>query len=203
MTINSYIPECFTSNLDRFLALENLKSSLFGQLITCTGLGETYISYAPIQIYDKKFIFHLAAGNPHCDAIVQHEISFIVMGTHGYISPSWYVNNSVPTWNYSLCILNGSATEIHSKDKAIKSLTDITEFFEAQHEASWKIESLGEERINKALNRLRFFEVSIEHVQCKSKMSQNKSTEDIDAILKNLERLNCIDLAQCIREENK
>ncbi len=202
MTINTYIPDFFKSSLDRFQALEDIQSSMFGQLITSVGPGETYISYTPIQIYDNSFIFHLAAGNPHCEFIAGHNISFVAMGTHGYISPSWYINNSVPTWDYTLCILNGVATEIHSTEKAIKSLVDITEFFERQHNASWKIDSLGEERVNNVLSRLRFFEVSIDSAEYKSKMSQNKSQEDIRSVIKNLEDIGRFSLAKCIKDEN-
>ena len=44
---------------------------------------------------------HVARANPHWTHLAQSEASVIFLGSHAYISPSWYVSTDrVPTWNY-------------------------------------------------------------------------------------------------------
>ena len=120
---------------------------------------------------------HLAAAN---------EVLCIFHGPHAYISPSWYVEqHTVPTWNYAVVHVYGKPALVD--DAELKQIVfDTTAKFESTMATPWKI-PLSEQEIAGMLKAIAGFKIEITRVEAKFKLGQNRSREDQEKMLHNLE----------------
>lgn len=195
-----YIPDKFDYGNDRRLIDLFVDEYFFGQIISFSG-NESDLSYSPVE-YEaslNELIFHLAADNPHCESIENGvEQSCIFNGPSSYVSPAFYINNSVPTWNYLSVIFSGPVTRVDDKEQAINHLSRLTEYFENENESSWDISSLGD-RLEIVLDKIRVYRLSIAGTTAKFKMSQNKTMDDRASVEKELRKKGKVDVADVMR----
>src|SRR5512143_3036507 len=97
-----YVPQHFAESDPTTLAAF-IDAHPFGTLVTSVE-GVPFASHVPF-IYDRAaglLHCHLARGNPqwrHFES--SPEALAIFAGPHSYISPTWYTDAGVPTWNYA------------------------------------------------------------------------------------------------------
>ena len=106
----------------------------------------------------------------------------IFHGPHAYITPTWYEEDDVPTWNYAVVHARGIARIIDDAPRMLKILAAVVNRFEGAHsppENRWKFwlpEDLA--KPEDLLASIVGFEIEVTAIEAKFKLSQNRSGED-------------------------
>ena len=154
------LPEAEISNIPLLLAHENGKSYLRG---------------------------HIARANPlHQLLKCNPDLLCIFNGPHGYISPSYYHSEAlnVPTWNYAVVHVKGQARLVDTT-QLISILDASIDKHEAKLKQPWSID-WNNELAHKKLNGIIGFELEISHIQGKFKLSQNRTIEEKNNVMREL-----------------
>lgn len=178
-----YIPRHF-SITDQEEIFAFVEANAFGQLISLVD-GKLFSSHLPFLLSDDKsrLLGHLALQNPQHAELDGQEVLVTLEGPHDYISPSWYSSPGVPTWNYQAVHIYGQCRVIRSSDRLAAIVNALTRKNEAGLQAPWE-----PEYNSSMLNAIVGFEVVIATIQCKYKLSQNRSIEDRQQVIKQLEK---------------
>jgi transcriptional regulator len=154
----------------------------FGVLITPSdaGLKVTHLPLLYVPSPGEGVISgHTAKGNDHCKFLDGVKESVVIFqGPNAYVSPEWYETRpAVPTWNYAVVHMRGPVTAIHDPDWLAKHVDELVDTHEAgigegSEEASY------EEIRAKLLGGIVGFQMIVESVEGKFKLSQNRSEED-------------------------
>ena len=75
---------------------------------------------------------------------------------------------------------------IDDREKVWELLKEITEVYENTN--GWKLPE--EEKFKDLTSYIRFFSIDIKNIEAKFKFSQNKSKEDIESVIRSLEKNN-------------
>lgn len=132
-----------------------------------------------------KLVCHIAKANPQWKDI-SGEALVIFPGPHKYISPSWYESGqAVPTWNYMSAHVYGNIKIIEDTEGRYNAVKELVELFEPEKER-YSIENLKPEYLEGLLKGIVVFEIAINSVEGKEKLSQNHSAERQKRIIENL-----------------
>lgn len=140
---------------------------------------EPFVTHLPL-IYreDGKLIGHIDKFNPQTELLKDDKpITIIFSGPQCYISPSIYSTTQLPTWNYIKVHLKGTVKRIESKEALKTSLIKMTEFLEAP-EHKYVLEA-DNPSMDRNLDYIKMFEISIDEWEGKFKLSQDKNPIDI------------------------
>lgn len=124
---------------------------------------------------------HIARGNSMWkDVPSGSEVLAIFQGPSQYISPSWYPSKSehgrvVPTWNYAVVHARGNIA--WNQDKAwLRTLVEtLTNRHEAGQLSPWHVSDAPETFIQQMLSAIVGFEIAINDMTGKWKLSQNRT----------------------------
>jgi len=190
-----YIPKHFKVTDDDEI-LSFLQANSFGQLIS-RHQDRLFSSHLPFLIAaDVKFQkCHLARQNPQWQDIENQEVLIILPGPHDYISPSWYQNPGVPTWNYQAVHIYGHCRIFDDAGSLSEVVNELTAKHEAKLTEPWTPQY--QEAMLKAIIGI---EIEITDIQCKYKLSQNRPAEDHQVVIDNLEQLGSEALSQAMRK---
>jgi transcriptional regulator len=151
--------------------------------IAVAAADRVHFAYAPVVLDGEgrgRARFHLARQNPVCTLVDGALVQFSFLGDDAYISPDWYESKAlVPTWNYSVVEAGGIAKKL-DRTALRELLVDLS----AQHEARlspkppWLIDKVPEPRIEAMLTAIEGFEVPLDRLEGKFKLSQDKSEAD-------------------------
>ena len=103
-------------------------------------------------------------------------------GPHGYISPTWYVEPGVPTWNYAAVHVYGRARAIDDPVLTARHVERLAERYERGSAEPW-VPSYDPRRLAGIVG----LEIRIGEMQGKFKLSQNRSAEDRARVAARLE----------------
>ena len=186
-----YIPNHFR-NTD-LPAIENfIGQNAFAQLIS-TADGLPLVSHIPIELAlnkkgDKVLHGHLARGNPQWKSFNEQPVLTVFQGPHAYISSSWYNHVNVPTWNYIAVHITGKIKLIDN-DELYQSLIELVNKYETGKQSPVTVEGMAE-YVRQQMKGIVGFEISIDKIEGKWKLSQNRDTDDFKNIILELEKLN-------------
>ena len=146
-----------------------------------------------------SFLGHLARPNPQWSH-TQHPALVVLRGGDAYVAPDWYPSfragkGSVPTWNYEVVQATGTLvphTEPEWLEEHVRSLA-------ARHDPGYDLGAVDRAALDGMLRAIVGVEVRITAVQGKSKLSQNKSVDDIHGVADGLSGAGRDDLADRIR----
>ncbi|AXO80154.1 FMN-binding negative transcriptional regulator [Olleya aquimaris] len=126
---------------------------------------------------DGKLIGHIDIYNPQTNLLKeQNKVTVLFSGPECYISPSIYTTTQLPTWNYIKVHLTGTVTQIENKAELKQSLITMTQFLEApDHKYTLEADN---PRLDKNLEYIKLFEISIDTWEGKFKLSQDKKPKD-------------------------
>jgi transcriptional regulator len=162
------------------------------ELITVAADGYPLATLLPILWQGDTVIAHLARANPHWKQIEDGAPALLVStGTQAYISPSWYASKAehgrvVPTWNYSAVHLTGRARVHHDPDWLKRAVDDLVERHEGHRAAPWRTADAPEAYLRGQLRAIVGVEITIERVEGKAKLSQNRSAADQQGVVAGL-----------------
>ncbi|TVT21192.1 FMN-binding negative transcriptional regulator [Amycolatopsis rhizosphaerae] len=161
-------------------------------LITATpdGLVATMLPF----LYDRErgtLLGHFARNNDHWRLPVLGEALVIVRGPDSYVTPSWYASKAehgrvVPTWNYLTAHVYGGMT-VHDDPGWVATLVRrLTEHHEAGRTAPWSVDDAPEKFFAGQLRAIVGVEITIDRIEAKFKLSQNRPAADIDGVIAGL-----------------
>lgn len=131
---------------------------------------------------------HLAKVNPHCEALLEGAPSTVVFtGPDGYISPRWYVDpaKNVPTWNYVAIHAQGIPQPVLQPSRLLEMIGRLTDEHEAYIERPWSMRE-AQAHAEHLAQHILGFELPIETLEGKFKLSQNRSDGDRAGVLREL-----------------
>lgn len=130
---------------------------------------------------------HVARANPHWTHLANGEAVVIFLGSHAYISPSWYASNDrVPTWNYVAAHAYGRPRLIEDDEVLRQLAQDTVRRYEGELERPWELSSIDEDKIPGLLRGIVGFEIPIERIEGKRKLGQNRSRADREGMVRGL-----------------
>lgn len=140
-----------------------------------------FITHLPLiyRASDGKLVGHIDIYNPQTEVLKDlNEVTLIFSGPQCYISPSIYTTTQLPTWNYIKVHLTGTVQRIENKAELKQSLIDMTSFLEAP-DHKYVLEA-DNPRLDKNLDYIKLFEITIETWEGKFKLSQDKKPKDTE-----------------------
>jgi transcriptional regulator len=111
----------------------------------------------------------------------------IFLGPHAYVSPSWYpskaaTGKAVPTWNYITVHARGAIRWIQDGDWLRNHVTALSDTHEAGRAEPWKVGDAPASYIDGLLRAIVGFELTIEKLEGKYKLSQNRDVADREGV---------------------
>ena len=147
------------------------------------------ITHLPLIFDNNKLIGHIDIYNPQVKLLKDNnEVTVLFSGPECYISPSVYGTTQLPTWNYIKVHLKGTVEAIESKEALKQSLISMTEFLEAP-DHKYVLEP-DNPRLDRNLNYIEMFEITITQWEGKFKLSQDKKPSDTKFAREELIRVN-------------
>jgi len=113
-------------------------------------------------------------------------------GPDAYITPEWYrtkkdTGRVVPTWNY-VAVHAYADLRLHDDPRFLREhLERLTRTHEADREHPWHVSDAPDDYIARMLGAIVGVEIEITRLEGKWKMSQNRSSEDVDGVIAGLE----------------
>jgi transcriptional regulator len=122
----------------------------------------------------------VARANPHWRYLAAGRPTLVVFaGAHAYVSPSWYATHpSVPTWNYVAVHATGTGALVEDPERVKTLLTDLVRIYESSRPSAWSIEGLPADYLAGMQRGIVAFEIAIERLEGKAKLSQNRDAVD-------------------------
>ncbi|WP_333825381.1 FMN-binding negative transcriptional regulator [Pinisolibacter sp.] len=127
---------------------------------------------------------HLARANRQAaPAADGRPVLVAVLGPEAYVSPSFYptkrdTGRVVPTWNYVAVHAHGRIRLFDDAGRLLALVTALTDRHEAGRTDRWKVSDAPEDFVRAQLRGIVGFEIEIERLEGKRKLSQNRTAED-------------------------
>lgn len=169
-----YTPQHFVETDAQTLAAF-IDAHAFGTLITTVD-GRAFASHVPFLLDAQRRLLHchVARANPQWrDLQTVTDALVVFTGPHGYVSPTWYAERGVPTWNYTSVHVYGDAICIDDAAHKARHVEALAAKHERDNEPAWvpDYDPL-------MLAGIVGIEIRIRELQGKFKLSQNRSVVD-------------------------
>lgn len=157
--------------------------------------GVPFATHLPLLLDRNRgpfgtIIGHVARANPHARmGHAVHPSLAIFHGPHAYISPAWYrtENAHVPTWNYTAVHAYGTPTLMDDPAWMEAMLQRLVTTSESRFPNPWSYQPSDTYR--RIMQGIIGFEMPIDRLEGKFKLSQNRELEDRSGALAGLESL--------------
>jgi transcriptional regulator len=178
---------------DEDIIYQFIEDNSFGVLISKGDIYPT-ATHIPIELTKIEGTYslrgHISKANPQWKEWENNPETLAIFQSpiHDYISASWYNHENVSTWNYMSVHVQGKIRILNQEElwQSLKALTDKYEKDQAQPIA---IENLSPQTM-KQIHGIVGFDLSIDHIDCAFKMSQNRNDEDYLNIIQQLRNSN-------------
>jgi transcriptional regulator len=135
---------------------------------------------------------HVSRSNPQAK-IGEGSVPAVTLfvGPHAYVSPSAYpskaeTGNVVPTWNYVEVHAHGTLQLTDDADRTLAAVTDLTDAHEADRAEPWRVADVPDGYVVGLARGIVSFELVVDRVEAKAKLSQNKSESDRVGVIEDL-----------------
>jgi transcriptional regulator len=175
-----YLPKHFSEERPEALAAF-IAENAFATVIT-SGVNGMIASQLPL-LHDAArgvLLGHVAKQNPQTDDLRAGAAALAIFhGPHAYVSPRWYeVHPAVPTWNYAAVHATGRVRAIEEPELLGEIVGRLSETYEAGAAEPWRVADLPEPYFRGMLKGIVGFELAIERLEGKFKLSQNRQARD-------------------------
>jgi transcriptional regulator len=179
-----YVPKHFEVS-DRAWCHALIRAEPFATLVGADDAGTAFATHLPFLLDAERgplgtLIGHVARANPQWRYFRPGQPVFVIFqGPHAYVSPAWYeAHPSVPTWNYVAVHAYGVPAVFEDPARVKALLAALVRTFEAGHPDPWRFESLADDYVDGMLRGIVAFEIPIDRLEGKAKLSQNRSAAD-------------------------
>ncbi|MDW3206306.1 MAG: FMN-binding negative transcriptional regulator [Alphaproteobacteria bacterium] len=197
-----FIPEMF-----RLSDPEDIRSIIddygFGYLISTAGPDAfPMITAIPMLYADGTLYGHVARPNPHAKLFDgMHPSRALFQGPHGYVSPTWYPSPeaSVPTWNYVAAVAEGRPERVEDAETVQWILAETARQYEGND--GWSPSATKPGYIEGMMRGIVAFRMPVERLLGKAKLSQNKTQDVRDTVIRELDERGEAALAAAMRRD--
>ncbi len=200
-----YVPKHFDA-ADRAWCHRLIEAESFGTLVGVDESGTPFATHLPFLLDADRGPFgtllgHVARANPQWRYFSEgRPVLAIFAGPHAYVSPSWYEDvgsrprpepasqeqtrvdgrgpASVPTWNYVAVHAYGVPALIEEPARVTALLTRLVQTHETGRPSRWTMDSLPADYLAGMLRGIVAFEIPIDRLEGKAKLSQNRNVAD-------------------------
>lgn len=146
----------------------------------------THLPFLVKQFDDKVILAsHFAKANPQAKEVANGTAMVIFTEPHAYISPKNYEKEqNVPTWNYLAVHAYGKCTLLESEEQKTTLLEETINTYEASYLQQWN--NLSNIYKTNMMKGIVAFEMVVDDLQAKSKLSQNRSEKERENIITDL-----------------
>ena len=162
-----------------------MRAQSFATMITADDAGAPFATHLPILVDATRgprgtLRGHVARANPHWRYLAAGRPTLVVFaGAHAYVSPSWYATQpAVPTWNYVAVHATGTGALVEDAERVRTLLADLVHVYEGAGPGAWAFEALAEDYVAGMQRGIVAFEIPIERLEGKAKLSQNRDAVD-------------------------
>lgn len=178
-----YVPKHFAqTDVASLHAL--VRAHSFATLVSVVD-GELFATHVPLLLDADRGPFgtlvgHVARANPHARAFEAGARGLAIFhGPHAYVSPRWYAAEpNVPTWNYLAVHASGPTSVMAERDAVRALLVRSAGAYETGAERPWSLASIPEAFATGLQKGIVAFELAIDRIEGKRKLSQNKTPAD-------------------------
>ena len=188
-----YIPSHFDQD-DRSTLLATIRAHAFGLLVTQTAEGP-FATHLPFLVEEDadgaaRLLGHMARANPQWRHFADGTpVLAVFQGPHAYVSPTWYAKRagSVPTWNYVAVHVTGRPRLVEDAAAVDGLLATLSAKYEEGRPEAWSLAELGDTARDAMRRAIVGFELPVERIEGKFKLSQNRSDADRAGVVTALE----------------
>jgi transcriptional regulator len=162
-----------------------MRAQSFAMMITADDAGAPFVTHLPMLLDAGRGALgtlrgHVARANPHWRYLAAGRPTVVVFaGAHAYVSPSWYATHpSVPTWNYVAVHASGTGALVEDASRVKALLADLVHVYEGAGKTAWAFESLPDDYVAGMQRGIVAFEIAIDRLEGKAKLSQNRDAVD-------------------------
>jgi transcriptional regulator len=124
---------------------------------------------------------HIARGNEQKRTFAEGadvgsggtKVLAIFPGPHAYVSPRWYTQMNVPTWNYMAVHVYGTLKVIEGEELRA-ALSRLVDNYEQHLPRPVEIGEIGEKQVTAEMRGIVGFRILVEEIQAAYKLSQNR-----------------------------
>lgn len=190
-----YVPDHFRE--DRPDVLQDAVRRIGFATMVTTGMEANHL---PMLLQDGMLRGHVARANPVWKAGDGAALA-IFLGPHAYVSPSWYPTKAetakaVPTWNYLTVHARGHIRWIQDAAWLHTHVAALSDTHETGRAEPWAVADAPAGYIDGLVRAIVGFEIKIENLEGKWKLSQNRSAADQGGVRDGLQRDGRADMAQ-------
>jgi transcriptional regulator len=153
--------------------------------VTLDDTGLPFASHLPFLIDPGRgasgtLIAHMARANAQWQHFTNGKpVLAMFRGPHAYISPAWYATHpAVPTWNYIAVHAYGVPKIVDAPAAMEDILRRLVDANEAANGTTWRMGGLTEQYLGSMMRAIVAFEIPIDRLEGKAKLSQNRDTTD-------------------------
>lgn len=178
-----YVPKHFAeSDVAKLHAL--MRAHAFATLVSWQD-GAPFATHVPLLLDAERgplgtLVGHMARANPHWQSFDARAPALaIFQGPHAYVSPRWCASAAnVPSWNYEV-VHAGGVPRVQEDHAVVRALLERSAaVFEAGAKEPWSLASVTEKYVAGLQRGIVAFEIPIERLEGKRKLSQNKPAAD-------------------------
>ncbi len=179
-----YTPKHYRNeNIDK--AIQFMERFNFGVMVSSESDKPvaTHLPFVISKVNDKIILTsHFAKANEQAIKIEEKEILTIFSEPHAYISPKFYdKKQNVPTWNYLAVHTYGKVKIIRNEEAIFQILEQMISNFDSSYLEQWN--ELSYNYKSKMAKGIIAFEIVVEEIQFKEKLSQNKTQKERNRIV--------------------
>ena len=180
-----YVPKEFVEQ-DRAVLYDVIRRYDFGLLICETEDGPM-ATHLPFILDGDHLVAHMARANPHWQAFsADKQVLVVFQGPHCYVSPRWYESvPAVPTWNYVAVHVTGTPKLVEDLGAVKAGQAALVDHYE---QGALRLEDQGEDYVTGMARAIVSFRIPIERIEGKFKLNQNKSAEQRQKVIAELEK---------------
>lgn len=178
-----YIPKPFQIK-DHHESIAFMQRYSFATLInTIDGVPvATHLPFIVNEENDRLILSsHLAVANPQSQQLLNNTSLVIFTEPHAYIAPRLYEKElNVPTWNYIAVHAYGKADIVIDEAAQLQALKQMIAFYDADYLTQW--ETLPMDYKLKMAKGIIVFNILVDDLHGKKKISQNRSNKDFNSV---------------------
>ncbi len=137
---------------------------------------------------------HVARANPMWEGLIEQPQAMLIFnGPSAYITPNAYPSKQathrvVPTYNYTIVQLTGQLTVHHDATVKQTIVEQLTEYHEREQAVPWSVNEAPADYLQAMLNAIVGLEFTVQMIQAKWKVSQNRTPADQAGVIADLEQ---------------
>jgi transcriptional regulator len=167
---------------------EMIESARFGLLVLCA--GGPLAAHIPFVLHrDRGRLGTLVAHVARADPLARHlaagpEALAIFSGPSSYVSPRWYPDGGLPTYNFLAVHAYGRPRPVEDRNAVLDHLAELVAVHEV--DSPWSLASAPDGRVDGLLPHILAFTLEISAIQGKRKLSQTRSAEERAGVIDGL-----------------